>query len=42
MLPLDNASHLGVLYKKTDKIFQNPFQNTYLEDDIEKNNIKRN
>ena len=39
--PLDNASHLGVLYKKkTDKIFQNPFQNTYLEDDIEKKQYK--
>ena len=39
--PLDNDSHLGVLYKKkSDKIFQDPFQNTYLEDDKEKKRYK--
>ena len=39
--PLDNSSHLGVLYKKkSDKIFQDPFQNTYLEDDKEKKQYK--
>ena len=32
--PLDNASHLGILYKKkSDKIFQNPFQSIFLEED---------
>ena len=31
--PLDNTSHLGVLYKKnSNENFQDPFQNTYGED----------
>ena len=37
--PLDNDSHLGVLYKKkSDSDFMDPFQSIYLEDD---ENLKR-